>query len=298
MTVGTTVVTNEALSAGAIGEYLKGAEAKSHRWMASAEERLWELASARDRRAALREVFLHGLTKGQPFATRQQIRMRGRLLQAPDTLWDRVDAPRAMPLSTAVRLLARARALAKRDHLTVPLAVERLLEEYDRKPVMRVEGDRIVRGARGHAARARAGEAATGRGWWLRLGQVVANIVDEHVADGDDELVRHEMAAWLGRELRTLAASFALRVEGLRRTRVATAEIGRGKLLMACRTLHMDAPRAGKLPDMKKAKAMKYRLARSYHPDANGGDASMTSLYEAVLGAYEVLAAYSKQKGT
>lgn len=72
---------------------------------------------------------------------------------------------------------------------------------------------------------------------------------------------------------------------------------GQEELKQACRTLHMDTPRWGKPLDLVKARKLKHKLARAYHPDANRGAVTNRHLYEQVIDAFSILSMYADRYG-
>jgi hypothetical protein len=122
---------------------------------------------------------------------------------------------------------------------------------------------------------------------------VVGHIVGESVPDGVDDLIKHELHNWLHNEIKSTIEEFARRASSARSQNSGMVEIGRRQVVSACRILHVDPPRPGQLPDMRKARTAKRLLARSYHPDANRGDEAMRQLYESVIDAYVVIETYA-----
>ncbi len=275
-------------------------EADSQQAMAVAEERLWQMADVDARRQYKRHVWLAAIVKTGAF---YEIAMRGRLIHAPQVLWDRVDDPdEPMPLSTAVRIMKDARQKAGKSGHSLAGCVDDELADYDKLPVFHTaEGKKFRRRTGVHIIREKTSSkemgSAQGRGWWARMRQVIGNLVADKVPAGVDEVAREDLYKWLDKEIRTVIDQFSAQAAKLPRRGQPAVEINRKQLVAACRTLHIDPPPPGGKADLARATQAKRSFARAYHPDGHGGDETMRELYEGIIQAYAVVEAYAKKHG-
>lgn len=235
--------------------------------------------------------FLHSVFGGSIFKHRE----RAYLLKAHGSkdLWRRIDHE-GMPISTATRLHREARAYATDKSIPLVDALAKVLQVYDALPP-RKNGRR-----RKHLRKTKTKTKAAPNveTFWSELRESIRAHVAKKLPDADfievDPLWREFEI-----ELQAVIDSFKNRLRYRQKYQEDTHRpIQRRKLREACEILHMDPPTKARPLDLNRARKQKRLLARTYHPDAHGGDDSMREHYEAVLDAYRVIETWHHQNQT
>ena len=252
-------------------------------------KRLWDLLSPGERLKHKNQgYFMRSVFGGSVFGYQQHVY----LLKAYGSkeLWRRVDHE-GMPISTAVRLHREARAYSKDKGIPLIDALAKVLQVFDKLP-SRKDGTRHKPVRKIHRKKKASPDADT---FWSQLRESIREHVAEKLPDCDfiemDPLWREFEI-----DLQTAIVSFQNRINYRQKQQEKIVEpIKRRKLREACEILHMDPPTKARPLDLHKAKKQKRLLARTYHPDAHGGDDSMREHYEAVLDAYRVIETWHHQ---
>ena len=266
---------------------------------ATAEDRLWQMADFDARHRYRRRDWLSVITGAKAY----EVDSRGRIVHAPQCLWDRVDNPDdPLPSGTAIKLYRQAKARMKKERLTLERAMQDELSDYDALPVFHTAAGKTFRRRVGSQRMQQktklALDGAQGRGWWARMRQVIGNIVADRVPEDVDDLVRADLYNWLNREITSVIEQFSRMAASAQRRNAPDVNINRKNLLAACQILHIDPPRPGAPINIDRAREAKKKLSREYHPDANKGDENMRDLYEAVIQAAIVIEAYATRYGS
>lgn len=280
--------------------------AKTHQLRASFEERLWQAAPGPARQGRKRQQYLGALLDDAP-SSRYHIEQRGRLLRAPQELWDRVEA--GMPLRTAVVVLTRARKRKMDGTDSLEVCVQLELEAYDKIPntVCLPDGTVIRKRAmdalpqRKPPMESPLGKKSQGRprsaaSFWNKLRREVADYAAERLR-GVSEVVADQLWRSLERDLNVLLDDWQKRLYQERhRNSLPVVVVGRKTIVEFCRTLHLDPPAMGGLVDLAQAKRRWKRLANEYHPDRRGE--STRHIFEAVKAAWDGIQQYNAQIGS
>lgn len=264
----------------------------TQRERARCEALLWA-ATLPSERVALGSKMGIGCLAAKLGTTSFQVECRA-VLHAADVveLWDEVD--RGMPLSTAVRILRKAKHRVTGRALRE--AVLEVLGEYggDGTYVARTAGGGYVRRRAARNKVPLAQGQAQSRLWTTVRNALMAYLDGELRSVEADEarVARAEAAAEIDAALlgvtRAVARAMAHEAKGPRRR----------KLVEACQQLGVAPPPVGKPADVAKAKKAMKRLVMEYHPDARGGDESARPALEAALAAYGVIEDYNRTLGT
>lgn len=138
-----------------------------------------------------------------------------------------------------------------------------------------------------------ASDVAGEKGFWTKL---KAELVAHFRAGCSDIPGAAALGSEMCREIEALVSTYVKKVRTLReRTPVSIAELAK-----ACAVLNHDEP--GDAPDLdtwlRQASKRKKLLAKSYHPDAHGGDEATRGDYEAVIDAYIICERYVRERKT
>lgn len=284
----------------------------THRERAELETEIWSLVPAAERRvdgaSQGRGVWLARAIGG----TRLDYDIRCNLMtwgDVVDVLWERVEAD--MTLSTAIDILRSA----KKRPGEMAEAVLGALAEYDARPnttklpdgkVIRKKaltslpdrrggGSGVGRDRRAEKERRRASSGA-GETIWARVRGELGGHIAERLGDLDPR-IGEEIYRDFERDLNLLLGEYQDKINRIRTRAGAEIKVSRRLVIDACAVLALDPPSPGKAADLGAARKQRGRLAKVYHPDANGGDESMRPQYERVIQAYERLDDYNAAIG-
>lgn len=274
--------------------------ASTQQAMSMTEEKLWQLLNRSKKRGVVRTTWLAVLLKDHCSDPEGTFRSRGDLFRCPQALWTKIDNGE-ITLGAAKLIFREARQISRNERVTTDSIIDRLISEYEKLPSIKVKG-KVVRKRtstmRMRNGRSSATKSAKGRGWWDRLKQVIGNIVADKIPPETDELEKNRLYEWLDVEVSSLIETFGIRVGQSRKSGEPKKETSRREIVAACRTLLMDPPAPGKPLDLVAARNAKLKLARMYHPDANGGNDSTSVAYSEAIEAYNILEDYSQKFGS
>ena len=278
-----------------IKQYKDGEAVLSQKEKARIEQDLWDLTTPEDRKTEYRRDYLKrilGLSISETEA-------RSRLLNAgPDVqvLWDRVER-KELSIRTASDILARARQHALQVGIRLSESLPRYIEEYDSRANVRTTPNGAqVRYDFKHKIRE---DLTKESQFWVALGNSIVEFVESKwpaIDPSDLTILTKEFKT----DLKIITSHFQSKIQrAVERNsstkKAAPVAVDRKSLIRACITLHMDPPKDGAPVDMVKVSKQKRVLARTYHPDTTGGDEVLNEKYLAVMEAFDVLEAYSKQ---
>jgi hypothetical protein len=276
------------------------ASADTERARAEIELEMWQLygkdevrTEKRDRSDYVASVL--GVSR-YPIAQRQRLLGYG---DAFEVLWQRVDDD--MMLRTACEIAhtvkkIKARGESEREVLA------RVLAEYDARPNVYHVNGKIVRRpswlkakAQEFTQRERESRAQTPEGrFWTEHRALVRGYVEERLVGQSDMDITNEVER-LETDLKVVFAEFHSRLDWKKRRVPLAVAITRRALVEACRTLHLDPPKSTtEAPGeafFKTAQRRFKELAREYHPDRHGSDATRPQ-FEAVMEAWRVIQDY------
>jgi hypothetical protein len=240
------------------------------------EQRLWALVSPRMRQEYVRRDFLRELLGGSAY----QYSLRGALLNAPDFIWDRIEAGMSLRAASDIMLASKSSG-----------DVNAQLARYDSQPHTRVlasgkiarmvsPGQRLIRGQ---------GRTKRATGEWSKVRTFLSDILRSRLGKLADTFEAERLIDDFDHELQAAIQSFTTRVQRIKSNNVKP--VSRRQALDACNILHMDPPKMGLPCDLALAKGQMRKFVKTYHPD-HGGE---QSLYEAVIAAYSILKDYNMQ---
>lgn len=274
------------------------ATAPSERARAEIEFEMWRLYGRDEAHTEKRDRADY--VAGVLGAERYPIALRQRLLgygDAFDVLWQRVEED--MLLRTACELAHSVKKIKGRGE-TDQEVLARVLAEYDARPNVYNVGGKIVRRLAWLKGKAAPSErppsdsrAKTPEGqFWAELRLLIRGYVQERLM-GHSEL---ELATDIDRletDLKVVFAEFSARIGTRRRRQVPlSVAITRRALVEACRALHLDPPKGPPGEAFFKTAHRRFKeLAREYHPDRHGSDATRPE-FEAVMEAWRVIQDY------
>jgi len=279
----------------------------SEREKGLAEKEIWEACDRSVRKRWRRRNYLAvNISR-----TEAQVQVRETLINAGEVaedLWRRIDAGTILP-RTAQKLLCRAKERAGKGE-TLQSAVDQLLAVYDSLPVVKTADGREFRRRNPsdlprpeHPKPKKRGkkDEDSRRFVFTQIRELVGTYMADRF-EGLDPIMAERLWMDFGKQLNALLNEFQGRVyrhaKSERETQNLLAQISRRVLIEACHTLRMDPPRVGAPVNMTIAKRQKRTLARVYHPDANAGDHSMTSQYDEVVKAFDLIEQYNRQIGS
>jgi hypothetical protein len=278
------------------------AEATTGNERAEIELQLWNNAPPEVRKKKpKREDYVSGLVGAKRF----EVDIRLRLLaigDGVDELWKRQDEE--MPLRTAHALAQEARKTKAKTE-TMPEAVDRVLREYDARPVVRhLAGGKIVRQHSATDLRPRNGAApskAKGGNFWMELRALIGPVFEERLEGLDPALVLRERKRFVGeiQSVFEVTQSRLNRLKSEHATEGLSPALAKRRFTSACHTLKVDPPRRNQKVDKAFFDATKKqfkRLASEYHPDRRGSDVTRPQ-YEAVLEAWDTVEHYFEHYG-
>lgn len=272
-------------------QYRSNAATLSEKEKASMERAMWAMATSEDRKDQRRD-FLKKVSGADVGATDT----RSFLLswgEDVDVLWRRIET-KEMTLREAVRLMREVKKIVFTTNAKVSDVLQRALHDFDNPDTTQKPlgiSKKVV---------AKMQEAGEDRAFWVELRKYVITYMQQkydYLDPSSSELLVRDFET----DLKVLVEQFRSSIRNVQRRNektvvaVATA-VSKKRLSEACATLHMDPPtHNGQQVDMDKARKQKKALARSYHPDANGGDETLREKYLEVIEAYQTIEAYSKQ---
>lgn len=277
------------------------AEATTGKGRAQIELQLWNTAPADVRKKKpKREDYLSKMLGVQ----RSTIDIRLRMLafgDGVDTLWERQDG--VMTLRTAHSIAQEARTSQAKDE-TLPEAVDRMLVEYDARPVIRhVAPGKIVRqySATDLRPRDKAKSKAKGGNFWMELRTIIGPHFEERLQGLDPAMVMRERKRFEGeiQSVIEVAQGRLTRLKNEHESEGLSPALAKRRLHAACHALKIDPPRRNHKVDaafVAAAKKQFKRLAREYHPDRQGSDVTRPQ-YEAVLQAWDSVEHYFEHFG-
>lgn len=264
-----------------------------HYELARLEQRIWEGASAADRRTTTpQEYGKRGFLAALLGVSAFEVEVRGALWSlgsAADPLWSRI-RDGSLSLGIARRVSADAKYIARQRNITVTQAMLVALTEYDNAPKYSGGKRRMRRTTVPPRASPSTAQPETMR-FWTGLREQVATFMRSRMPEADEMLLTR-MVSVLMTDLKTVTDIWVAKINRARATETSTALIRHGQIIDACRTLKLDPPRRNEPVDLKQANTQKRRLARAYHPDS--GSRGTEAQYQQVLEAYEVLETYNQ----
>ena len=250
-----------------------------------------------------RRVWLSKLlgTEQSPIQYRSSIQAMG---EVGDTLWERI-ASKTMSLSVASKLSIKARKRATIRKTALEIALSEVIQDYDALPnIAYVNGFATRRRNPGSVPIVppeppKPEATDSSRSLFESVRQIVMPIVVSKIP-GTDATTAEMLYRDFERDLKILLEELQLRVNRAAKTVKANSSVilhsvSWSRTQEACAILAIALPQRGGPVDMKLAKAQKWRLARAYHPDSNGGVENETtrSKLKAVLDAFDYLEKYN-----
>lgn len=278
-------------------------EATTHRQRTALEYRIGAMATPAERGGRLLRELLQAVLGGSVYP----FELRSRLRTAPEVVWDYVDAETSpLSLYAVVNVVRKLRKQGLRGHeLDASVAAE--LARLSALPVKKTRHEGVTQRRVGiqdswlggkKRVRPKVG-VRTARALWFRLREVLVEIVAVQIPANASDLEKRELTDWMEREFRAVNDAFNRRLLRVRRDhKAATPVVTRRHVMAACQTLMIDPPKPGHPLDLGRARRAKLRLARSYHPDSNGGNADTATLYQGVIEAFDSLEEYMRQLGS
>lgn len=221
-------------------------------------------------------------------------------------LWERIDGQEKMPLSTATKLLKKAKAFAAETGRPNAEILQEVLDEYDddentilstlpdgrtfrkKKPTVKVDAPK-----------------QNGREWevdvdnakklWVLLETILQKFLTTRIGSLDQS-VRDDLSKDFMFQVRAVYEDVMKEVNRHRKDikREAIIRVGAYKLRQACEALGVPVPKPGDPVNMQEAKVRYRRLAARFHPDRNAGQDSMIKQYHAVNEALETIKMYTE----
>jgi hypothetical protein len=225
---------------------------------------------------------------------------------ATEQLWGRVDAD--MLPGTAVSLWGAARAAVPRSgSISACDVLAEHIARYDALPLVKDRGGGKVLRWRASKPSHRQDEATSAdtapdsapqseperslpneRAFYRELRALVRGYVRMRLTGYDDGRVAAEVSR-LETDVKVLLGAFAQRVHDIKREAPLAVVLQRAQVRDACRALRMDPPRGvADAAFFAKVRRQYRELARHYHPDASGTDATRPH-FEAATAAYQLL---------
>ena len=276
----------------------------SQREMAALEQRMWSQTTREERRGF--EGFAQWARK-KLGKSQYEIRARSQLHLAGDAaedLWARIDGTEKMLITSAAKLVGRAKVRAMSEACSLGEAIARELHDYDswipaiqddggtyRKRPMRPRG--FARRDDGGTPKSGSGNVAESRALWAAVRAAIKRLAEFELRRLADTHTRDLLRGQLEAETSGLMDQFRARIDTAKRRSTSGSEttIGAddsGALRDACELLSVDAPRPGEVVThvvyMTARKHYK-ALVREYHPD-HGGDVVR---YRAVVEAMRLI---------
>jgi hypothetical protein len=280
--------------------------ASGERERAEIEHMLWELCpeSERTLRKWTRGRYLAAAFGEKEHKIDDRAAIRNTGPEAAALLWNRIEGD--MTLRTARDIVALARKSQSRDE-TLREAVARELTGYDARPIQRRTANGKVVRVLGRVstpsqaepprpARAPRAVEPGSRDFWVKMKELIRVEIETRLA-GHGETVIREQTARLEGDLKVVFAEFSARMGQIRGKTPFGVAVTRGRLVEACRVLHLDIPSKTEVDDgsfERQAKPRFRKLARQYHPDTSGTDAT-ASLMQSVMEAWNVVQQYCAQ---
>lgn len=219
-------------------------------------------------------------------------------------LWERIDGESKMPLSTAVKLLKKAKAAAAETGRSGAEVLQEVLDEYDndedtivstladgrvfrkKKPKTKIEEPRL----NGHEWEV---DVENAKKLWALLDTVMGKFLKSRLK-GLDQSVREDLTKDFIFQIRAVYEDLMKEVTRHRKDlkREAIIRIGAYKLRQACEALGVPTPKPGDPVNIQEAKVRYRRLAARFHPDRNAGQENMIKQYHAVNEALETIKMY------
>lgn len=282
-------------------------KARTEKERAHIEHEAWMELPASERTRLHRRSWLRSAFK----TSAKGVEFRASLLLAePDSeiLWKRIEHDN-MPLSTAGSQLSQAKKLQEEEpDLSLAKALELQLQEYDSWPVQRNKSGVLYhkrppgRLAARHLRKPyKMGkwDQRSERGFWSELRKHLAEFLQARF-EGLDPFVAERLYRDFERDLKVLFGEYQSKLSRARVQEKRTANTLNSAnftfVKEACAILGMDPPKRGEPVNLDAARQRKKKLARVYHPDANGGGNEGTNAkYHEVLNAFSALEEYNDQ---
>lgn len=241
--------------------------------------------------------------------------------EAAEPLWKRVSQD--MFLNTAVELLRKARHLLTADGGTsLKAAVVRVLGEYDALPQVRrfpngkqrrfpAEAGRGPRAPYGSKKNAKkrvqsrqteptpsSSDDMADRTFWTQVRTLSSEYAQRRLPGHPPEQVEAVVRS-LETDLKIVFDTFGHRVQGMTRQTPLSVAVLRRQVRDACRVLHVDPPhKLSSVSERFFSQAQKQfkALARAYHPDTHGTDATRPQ-FDAVMEAWGIIQQFRDSLG-
>jgi hypothetical protein len=220
-----------------------------------------------------------------------------------EPLWSLLDAD--MTLSTATTLVRRARKIKLKGE-TTQAALMRALAEYVQLPhVKHLPGGKIIRQtgpvtkpitrnteheSEPPGAVARSGNGADERKFWAQVRGMLLGYVQSHMVGFSEENIEIEVRR-MDIELKVAFEQFSHRLRGRTNQEPLSTVISRRRLSEACQVLRIDPPKSVTAVEpafFVKAQRQFKLLAKEYHPDTHGTDATRP-MFETVMSAWRTI---------
>ncbi len=231
-----------------------------------------------------------GVASNNEVAMRMLLHPHGDAIGA---LWARVEGD--MPLGTAYRLLRDAQ---KARHVREPLelAVQRVLDDYDQRGVVRSGQDGKVYRVHKRSSLNGREDRKSSDTFWDKMRDLIATYLDERLTGLDEAVVARERERFES-ELKVLFDSATSRFRRLRSESNTglSITVARRALREACDVLRLDPPTVVNPAFMKQARQRFRSLAKEYHPDRRGE--VTRAEYDAVLAAWHSIEHYQEHYG-
>lgn len=283
------------------------ANSKTERERALVEQELWSKHLSPELRGAFHRRAWVGRVTKQPV---NAVEHRSALLAAEPAslpLWERTRSEQ-MPLTTAYSQLHAAKKLAQAHAgMSLEAAVTKQLEEYDTWPIHHTRSGKPFRKRPLSRLKGRTTteyvpkvwDQKSDRGFWSELRKHLAGFVQSRF-EGSDPVVADKLYREFERDLKVLLEEYQSKLYRHRRSekrqRRTIALMSFDAVKAACETLGIESPERGVQVDIEQARQKKKKLARVYHPDANGGgNAGTNARYQEAIEAFAVLEEYNQQ---
>lgn len=291
------------------------ATAKTERAKAEIELRAWnELGREARAEKVIRSVFIQE-TFG---AVKYDVEMRLQLLGMgdwTDELWARIDD--VMPVKTAVDLArkARSRALNAGSGESFKEAIRQVLSQYDALPQVKSVGNgRFIRKANYHKLigdvpkkvekkpekksekkKKTASDGDSEQSFRSAIRAAIRKYIQEKLPLNVSELAVQNEVQRFETDLRVLLEQLTARMYDLGREESAARIFSRKRFSAACQVLRVAPPRDNDIGPsfLKKAKHLFKELARQYHTDVSGTEATRDQ-FDAVMEAWRIVENYAE----
>lgn len=285
------------------------AEARKDSERAELEAAVWGTVPTADRRAGIGEWF----SENVPAAARNEVSHRFTLWKAGAAGTVFLEAcDGGLSLYAAVNLLRRAKAkVIPGGESSDPAEVaRRVLAEYGASGRTMVVGDRMfvkrpqmpkgqARDKKPSVRPPKPPEYPGPKSFWKEVRSLCDAFVRERapgLSPEDAEAVRREFEVDLQLVLNDLQRRVARAQSSAEARLLDASRASKIEVSEACATLGVDPPAGDQPVDAVTARRNYRKLARLYHPDMNGGDASQLPNYHSVIAAYKVVGDWNSRK--